>query len=109
MEYISEYDYAEVKTFTMEELQKYLETCLENRECFEGHIETLEGQEKLEALETIKEYDAWIDAYRSEITNRLSVKTPPLKQACYGCEQGYLNQMGHYGGCIPDPIEDDYS
>ena len=26
MEYISEYDYAEVKTFTMEELQKYLET-----------------------------------------------------------------------------------
>ena len=110
MEYISEYDYAEVKTFTMKELETYLVSCKQNREVFLQIIESLEGEEKEQALETIKEYDSWIVAYSNEIMIRLSIKTPPLKPSCYGCEQGCLNQMGHYGGCIPDPlITDEYS
>jgi len=105
MEYISDYDYAEVKTFTLEELQKYLKTCEENHVCYSQHIETLEGEQKDASLEILKEYEEWIRVYKNEITLRLCIKTPPLKPVCYGCEQGYLNQMGHYGGCLPDPMD----
>jgi hypothetical protein len=36
------------------------------------------------------------------------VEPPPVQpkkkaRKCAGCIEGQLNQMGHYGGCIPDP------
>jgi len=89
MEFISEYKYAEVKVFTLEELEKNL-------------IKTQEKRKQLE--ESIKEYDMWIKAYKNEINCRL-INTTPVKPKCIGCEEGYLNQLGHYGGCIPDPMD----
>ena len=77
MEYLSEYDYKEIKSFTMNELETYLKQCEDNCECYRQHIETLNGEEKDRALETIKEYDVWIKVYKDEIYFRLIINTPP--------------------------------
>ena len=79
MEYISENDYKEIKSFTMKELKRYLKHCEDNRECHIQHIETLNGKEKDRALEIVKEYDVWIKVYKEEIYTRLIINTPPYK------------------------------
>ena len=82
MEFISEYKYAEVKVFTIQELKDKLKNTQEKRKQLE---------------ECIKEYDMWIKAYEYELKYR--------KPKCIGCQEGYLNQIGHYGGCISDPMD----
>ena len=79
MEYISEYDYAEIKTFTLEQLNKYINIIEINRTNCINNIETMNTNEKEAVLEIIKEYDAWIIAYNNEITDRLIIRTPLFK------------------------------
>jgi hypothetical protein len=76
MEYISEYDYSEIKTFTLEELYKYLNIIENNRCNYIKNIDSINGEENDNILEIIKEYDAWIIAYNNEIMDRLIIRTP---------------------------------
>jgi len=107
MGYLTKEDYAELKRFSNDDLSTYLKVCESNRSKAFVLSQTLTGEEYFNALEAIKEYDAWILAYNTEITIRLAIKTPP-NPYCHGCKEGHLNQMGHYGGCIQDPNDSDY-
>ena len=107
MTYLTKEDYAELKRFSNDDLNAYLKVCESNRSKAFVLSQTLTGEEYFNALEAIKEYDAWILAYNTEITIRLAIKTPP-NPYCHGCNEGHLNQMGHYGGCIQDPNDSDY-
>ena len=66
MEYISEYDYAEIKTFTLEQLNKYLNIIEINRTNCINNIETMNTNEKEAVLEIIKEYYPIIDEQSAE-------------------------------------------
>jgi hypothetical protein len=102
MDYLTMSDYAEIKKFDIKMLEANLKSCVINRAFYNEQITLFEGEIRQEAIEAVKEYDAWILAYNNELILRLAINTPP-KPYCKGCEEGQLNQMGHYNGCIPDP------
>ena len=43
-----------------------------------------------------------IEAVKALIEQQESRKR---QRTCQGCEEDQPNQMAHYGGCIPDPVE----
>ena len=43
-----------------------------------------------------------IEAVKALIEQQETRKRP---RTCQGCEEDQPNQMAHYGGCIPDPVE----
>jgi len=102
MTYISANDYEEIKKFTLDELKDHI---IDVKQAREGAIlcsQDAQGERLEFILESIKEYSAWILAYENELIIRSAIGTPPMRPVCHGCEEGQLNQMGHYGGCIPD-------
>ena len=103
MEFLSEYDYAELKGYTLEQLYEYLKKAEDDCVQFGISMEGLQGQELEDANVCLNEYIAWVIEYKKEINLRLSIKTPLLKPACVGCEENQPNQIGHFGGCLPDP------
>ena len=106
MHYLSESDYAELKSYTLEQLEKYREELREKLVVTASSANNLtQGQSNIVNQE-IDELCAWINAYSNEITFRNQIHTPPTKKRCIGCEEGHLNQQGHYGGCIDDPFSE---
>ena len=103
MEFLSEYDYAELKSYTLDQLYEYLTITEHDYIQFNISIRDLKGQELEDAYVCLNEYLVWIAEYKKEITFRLSIKTPPLKPVCPGCAENQPNQMAHFGGCVPDP------
>jgi len=103
MAQLSERDYAEMKSYSLDQLNNCLKELEEGRTRFTSTIDLLKGEELETAHSCISEIDNWIAAYKDEITLRLSINTPPIKPYCIGCDEGVLNQMGHFGGCLPDP------
>jgi len=103
MEFLSEYDYAELKSYTLEQLYEYLTIAEHDYIQFNISIRDLKGQELEDAYVCLNEYRVWIAEYKKEIILRHSIKTPPLKPVCPGCAENQPNQIAHFGGCIPDP------
>ena len=103
MEFLSEYDYAELKGYTIEQLYEYLKAMEEESVQHSIRMLTLSGQELDDARVSMNGYNIWISEYKKEITLRLAIKTPPPRSVCVGCEENQPNQMAHFGGCIPDP------
>lgn len=108
MQYISDNDRAEIKKFTLDELK---DNIVDVKEARDGAIlcsQDAQGERLEFILESIKEYSAWIIVYENELMIRTAIRTPPFKPVCHGCQEGQLNQMGHYGGCIPDPNDPEF-
>jgi hypothetical protein len=103
MSYISANDYAEIKKFTLDELKDNIDDVKQARDGAILCSQDAQGERLMFILDSIKEYSAWIIAYENELMIRLAITTPPMSPVCHGCREGVLNQMGHYGGCIPDP------
>ena len=40
--------------------------------------------------------------FRNEVFEPTAVHLPKRPRKCDGCIRDVLNQLGHYGGCIPD-------
>ena len=53
----------------------------------------------LENKEKIKEAKEWL-----ELCDKISIQRKS-KKSCIGCANGELNQQGHFGGCLPDPLD----
>jgi len=97
---LTENDYAELRLCSLETLQTNLK---EQTEKLYQIIESYASSNQSEREELIKQYmeiEEWIQAYKIIIEQRTIISTPPV---CNGCKEGYLNQQGHFGGCIPDP------
>ena len=54
--------------------------------------------------EDLNDVYEWEILYNDIYEKRNAIETPPLK-GCAGCTDNELNQQGHYGGCLPDPLE----
>lgn len=63
---------------------------------FEGLIDLLK-QQLTAADETVKRL--------TDVVKALTEQSRKRPRTCQGCEEDQPNQMAHYGGCIPDPIE----
>jgi hypothetical protein len=101
MEILTENDHEEISKMTNEDLNKYVDECMIDLDnLITSYNTTTDPSEKENINTNINEVIAWINAYNSEITKRKSISTPPMKPKCVGCEEGQLNQQGHYGGCI---------
>ena len=108
MEALTENDYEEISKMTNEDLNKYFDESMIDLDNFmTSYNNTTDPTEKERINTSIIEVIAWINAYNSEIKKRKSISTPPIKPKCLGCEEGQLNQQGHYGGCII--ITDEFS
>ena len=58
-------------------------------------------EEIQEHLTDLEEYELWLSVYKEvSIQKTTPISTPPLKSKCQACEEGELNQVGHYGSCI---------
>jgi len=87
-------------------------------ECFHALVcetEELEGwlacppenaspEQIAENEEELAELYEWENLYDDIYAKRNAIETPPLK-GCAGCTDNQPNQQGHYGGCLPDPLE----
>ena len=63
-----------------------------------------------ERFNEYQDLQEWLELYTKISRERSEpdiIQTPPLKPkiACIGCAEDQLNQQGHYGGCLPDPLD----
>jgi len=95
---LTENDYAELKSLTLDELKYGREEILDD---LDATIDENDVRPTPLLQESIEEMHTWLKAYDNEIAKRTVITTP----LCRGCKEGALNQLGHIGpnGCLEEP------
>lgn len=78
MELLTENDYAELKTYTLEQLCEYLKDAQEEVVQISIRMIGLNGKDLDDACVSLTSYNIWINEYEKEIELRVAINTPPL-------------------------------